>query len=179
MAEVILVQPLSGPLPAKTELAPYWRACMPALHHAYDGICAYLCIYIERVTGAASTDHFIAKSSEASLAYEWSNYRLACLAFNGRKREFNDVLDPFLLRPDLMHLELSTGRIFPNPALSSQPDLLAAVNDTIRRLELDDPLCRETRARHFQEYVQKDVSEDYLRRRSPFVWFEASRQNLL
>jgi uncharacterized protein (TIGR02646 family) len=169
--------PLAQPLPPKAEIEPYWRACLTDLHQAYGGVCAYLCIFFERVIGGASVDHFIAKSSNAGLAYEWSNYRLACSTMNSRKREFSDVLDPFSLAPDLFHLQLATGHIYPNPALSTEP--LRLVQQTIDRLGLDDPACRELRARWYQEYLEHGLPAAYLKRKSPFVWSEAHRQGLL
>ena len=36
---------------------------------AYDQICAYMAIYIEKVTGAASVDHMIPRSIEWSQVY--------------------------------------------------------------------------------------------------------------
>ncbi len=169
---------LDQPLPAKAEIASYWRGdCLTALHRAYGGVCAYLCVFVERCTGGMSVDHFIAKSALAGLAYEWSNYRLACTTMNSSKREFDDVLDPFEVSPDWFHLELTTGRIFPNPELDHM--VFAEVDQTITRLGLDEPLCREMRVRWFDEYLREPLPEDYLRKKSPFVWAEAHRQGLL
>lgn len=169
--------PLGQPLPLKAEIEPYWRACLTDLHKAYGGVCAYLCVFFERIVGGASVDHFIAKSATAGLAYEWSNYRLACSTMNSRKREFSDVLDPFSLAPDHFHLQLSTGRIYPNPGLQAMP--MRLVEQAIERLGLDDPPCRELRARWYQEYLEHGLPSAYLRSKSPFVWTEAHRQGLL
>lgn len=152
-------------------------AMRPYLHQAYNGICAYLCVYMPRVTGGLGTDHFRAKSRRADLAYEWHNYRLACSTMNSRKRDFSDVLDPFFLAPNLFHLQLSLGHIYPNPELA--PQARVVVEQTIERLALDDTPCRNLRAEWFDEYVRKQIDADYLRRKSPFVWQEAQRQGLL
>ena len=169
---------LDQPLPAGATIEPHWRGdCLTALHQAYGGVCAYLCVFVERITGGMSVDHFIAKSALAGLSYEWSNYRLACSVMNSRKRDFDDVLDPFELEPDWFHLDLTCGRIFPNPEL--EPAQTALVTQTISRLGLDDPLCRELRVRWFDEYLTEPLPESYLRRKSPFVWAEAQRQGLL
>lgn len=169
---------LDQSLPAKADIRPYWRGdCLTAMHKAYDGVCAYLCVFVERCTGGISVDHFIAKSALAGQAYEWSNYRLACSTMNSRKRDFDDVLDPFELSPDWFHLDLTTGRIFPNPVLNVAD--YAQVEQTINRLKLDEPLCREMRVRWFDEYLREPLPSDYLRKKSPFVWTEASRQGLL
>jgi uncharacterized protein (TIGR02646 family) len=169
---------LAQPLPNGAAIASYWRGdCLTALHRAYGGVCAYLCVFVERCTGGMSVDHFVAKSALAGLAYEWSNYRLACSIMNSRKREFDDVLDPFELASGWFHLELITGHVFPNPAL--EVTAFARVAQTIERLGLDEPLCREMRVRWLDEYLTKAVTEDFLRRKSPFVWAETHRQGLL
>ena len=167
---------LSHPIPKDAELRPYWRDCLDDLHSSYQGICAYLCVFIERVTGGTSVDHFIAKSRLAGLAYEWSNYRLACSVMNSRKSNYDSVLDPFEVRDGWFHLELVSGRIYPNPCFPSDKK---AVEDTIKCLGLDDPQCREMRARRYLYYINKEISSDYLRKHSPHVWQEANRQRLL
>jgi uncharacterized protein (TIGR02646 family) len=154
---------------------------MAELHAAYEGICAYLGIYIERATGAGSTDHFVAKSSLPSLAYEWSNYRLACLAMNAKKNAFDDIIDPFQVPEDLFRIELVTGRIYWNEA---QPELWRdRARQTIVRLGLDGGINRELRARRFGDYLKMAAgnpmdAKEYLRRYSPFVWTEVIRQGL-
>ena len=166
------------PLPPETKIEPYWRNCLSELHRAYSGICAYLCVHIERVTGGSSVDHYIAKSTaRADLAYEWSNYRLACTSMNSRKRDYSDVLDPFTLAPGMFFLELATGHIYPNPNLAVP--VRQNVANTIERLGLDKPECRELRARWYQEYFEQHISSEYLHSKSPFVWQEAHRQALL
>lgn len=168
---------LNQPLPPKADIKPYWRDCLPDLHQAYGGVCAYLCLFFERVMGGGSVDHFIAKSANAGQAYEWSNYRLACSTMNSRKRDFSDVLDPFFLAPDLFRLQLSTGHIYPSHNLSAVP--MRVVEETIERLGLDDPQCRELRARWYQEYLEHCISSEFLKSKAPFVWAEANRQGLL
>lgn len=169
--------PLDKPLPPKTAIEPYWRHCLDDIHTSYDGCCAYLAVFFERVTGGGSVDHFIAKSQRADLAYEWSNYRLACSRINSRKRDYDDVLDPFEVETGWFQLESVSGRIFPNPQLPD--DQQHAVQATIDRLGLDDAGNREMRARHYQEYREGYYTAEFLKKRSPFVWIEANRQGLL
>lgn len=171
------INPNSNVATIKKKLPSYWRACLDDLHAAYDGICAYVCVYIEKITGQPSVDHFVAKSGKLSLAYEWANYRLACARMNSRKREFDDVLDPMELAPQTFYLEFVTGKIYANPHLAV--DIRAAADQTIARLGLDDPDCRHLRMSYFNEYLDKNISETFLRKRCPFVWLEARRQGLL
>ena len=169
--------PLHKKLPAKTVLYPYWRAGLKALHESYDGVCAYLAVYLEHVTGASSVDHFVAKSKTAGLAYEWANYRLACRTMNARKCDFDTVLDPIGLTDGTFRLVLLTGEIYPNPNLSGPA--LKAARDTIDILGLDDKGCRKMRAKHYLDFVNRDISAKYLKEYSPFVYCEAERQGLL
>lgn len=124
-----------------------------------------------------AVEHFLAKSrAKLKLAYEWSNYRLTCHSVNCRKLNFDDVLDPFQVRPGMFRLELTTGRIYPNPRLG---DLnRKRVQDTIDRLHLDSEGCRKMRRRHYTRFLN-GLPASQLREESPFVWYEADRQGLL
>lgn len=164
-------------LPANSTIKPCWRECLDDLHQAYGGICAYLCVFVQRETGGVGVDHFVAKSHSAGLAYEWNNYRLACNTMNSRKRDFNDVLDPFCVASDMFRLQLAIGHIYPNPELA--PQVRENVAQTIARLALDDTRCRNLRAEWFNNYVIEAITANYLKRNSPFVWQEAQRQGLL
>jgi len=147
------------------------------LWEAYSGICAYLCVYFEWRLGAHSTDHFVAKSRNAGLAYEWSNYRLSCLGANRNKNRFDDILDPFDIEPDTFVLNLVSGAVKPNPRKPEH--IRERARATINRLRLDEPEANEMRARNFQEYMENHVSSEHLNGHSPFVWHEARRQDLL
>ena len=153
-----------------------WRRCLPQLHQSYRGICAYACSYIELVTGGRSVDHFAPKSKATDLIYEWSNYRLVCSVMNSRKHHFEDVLDPFEIEDGWFQLEMSFFQVFPKPDLD--PDLKDRIQATIDRLKLDNEDCRRLRATYYDEFIQKHIDFDYLRRRSPFVAAEMIRQGL-
>ena len=47
---------------------PLWRKSMDDLLERYARICAYLCLYIPRGTGAATVDHMVPKSTSWELA---------------------------------------------------------------------------------------------------------------
>ncbi|MFM5666742.1 hypothetical protein ACET62_21620, partial [Aeromonas veronii] len=76
---------LNAPPPDASKLPNYWTRSNKQLWDTYSGVCAYLAIYFEWVIGAASTDHFVAKSQNAGDAYEWDNYRLSTLGPNRNK----------------------------------------------------------------------------------------------
>jgi uncharacterized protein (TIGR02646 family) len=168
--------PPNGPLPKKAKIPAYWTHSNKALWEAYGGVCAYLAIYFEWVTGASSTDHFAAKSKNAGQAYEWSNYRLSCLGPNRNKNKYDDVLDPIGLAADTFVLNLVSGEISPNQNLDKPAAALA--RKTIKRLKLDSAEHNRMRQRHYNQYMRhKDVQT--LKELSPFVWYEAQRQGLL
>lgn len=169
------LQPLNQSAPKGTKFPTHWTKCLKELHTVYGGICAYLGTYIRLSTGAASADHFAPKSKAAGQAYEWDNYRLACLAMNARKNNFTDVLDPFTLPPGVFQLVLETGRINVNPALNN-PALAAAACLTIERLKLDSPINREDRASLFFAYKNGGYSAALMEGHHPFVWSEIVRQ---
>jgi hypothetical protein len=168
--------PERGPLPRGRELKPYWRAALGELNRAYQGYCAYLAHHFERITGL-TVDHFVPKSRRVELAYEWTNYRLACGVINGRKQNFEDVLDPFEIEEQTFELDLLFGAIRPSARLRGAQR--ASAEATIARLRLDDGECREMRRKLFERYVRNQIDEDILRQTNPFVWLEARRQDLL
>src|SRR6185295_4556932 len=104
------------------------------LLRAYRRLFAYSCVYIERLTGSATVDHWAPRSLRWDQVYEWQNYRLACSTINGRKSDYTDVLDPFEVTDGLFALDLVTLKAVPGP---NAGDLKQAVTDTITRLGLD------------------------------------------
>jgi uncharacterized protein (TIGR02646 family) len=167
---------LNAAPPKTPKLPTYWSHSNKQLWEVYSGVCAYLAIYFEWVTGASSTDHFVAKSALAGDAYEWSNFRLSCLGANRNKNKFDDVLDPVGLPTDTFVLNLASGEIQPSRALTVSRRRLAA--KTIARLKLDSADHNKMRAKHFSRYVRNKDAQA-LKDLSPFVWYEVVRQGLL
>lgn len=153
---------------------PYWREIKKELYDAYDGICAYSCLRINPVTGAGSVDHMVPKSLRWNLVYEWSNYRLVCSLLNSRKLNFMDVLDPFQVDETWFCLELVGFQVLPGKNLNKE--CLEKVKSTIERLKLNDSLFKNTRLEHANMYWHEYVSFEFLKRESPFVARELSRQ---
>ena len=158
-----------------SDLPPLWREVLPDLWEKYHGVCAYLAIFFERPTGAASVDHFVPKSKSKDLAYEWSNYRLATLGEN-QKKHTHEVLDPFELEQDSFFINFADGEMYPNP--EKEEEYKNKCRDTIELLELNSPDCTKMRIRHYEEYTNHHVDLDYLSRNSPFVHHEIVRQRL-
>ena len=175
----LAVQKYSGSkeaIPA-SEFPPYWRESIDDLLAAYNRICSYLCLYIPRATGARSVDHMVPKSLAWDRAYEWDNYRLACLLMNSRKGAATSVLDPFEVEDGWFVLELVEFQVLPADGLANPTSV--AVENTIERLRLNDKECCDARAQYAQEYWNDNVNLDYVTRYAPFVANELRRQNKL
>jgi hypothetical protein len=175
--ESLIAEYGSEDLVPSERLPATWRACLPQLYERYGGICAYVCVMIERVTGARTTDHFVARSSDPRLAYEWSNFRLCCSLMNARKGAVAEVLDPCAVEDGWFELSL------PGFGVRAAPDLLPALRQavelTIARLGLDDWDCRDLRRKHFLYYQTGRVDLRWLEYESPFVARELRRLDLL
>ena len=158
-----------------SEFPPYWRECLDDLMASYHRICSYLCLYIPRGTGARSVDHMVPKSLAWDRVYEWDNYRLACSLMNSRKGDAVHVLDPFEVEDGWFAVELVAFQVLPADGLPEPT--VTAVDDTIRRLRLNDEECCGAREEYAEEYWRENVAFDYVKRRAPFVASELCRQN--
>ena len=156
---------------------PYWRQALDDLLTSYSRICSYLCLYIHRVTGAASVDHMVAKSMRWDQVYEWRNYRLACSAMNARKGAVANVLDPFEVQNGWFALELVAFQVVPGDGLPDEVE--ASVKDTISQLRLNEPICCDARAEYAERYWDRQIRLDYLTSHAPFVERELRRPGRL
>ncbi len=144
---------------------------------AYRRICAYLCFYIEPVTGSASVDHMLPKSTHWQQIYEWTNYRLACSMMNSRKNCIANVLDPFEIEPGWFELELVAFQVKPGQKTDAQAK--KRILETIEIMGLNDRECRKLREDYALLYWNRDISLAFLERRAPFVALELKRQGRL
>jgi hypothetical protein len=130
--------------------------------------------------GWATVDHFVPKSRDWSLAYEWSNYRLCAGPVNGARSEQVLPLDPFTLQPGMFALEFTDHQVVRGPNVRTNTQ--RAVDDTIRILKLNAPACRKLRAEYVADYrlgPPKGIAIEQLERRAPFIAQELRRQGKL
>lgn len=161
-----VVAPTRENIPAD-KFPAVWTNALPDLMEAYGRLCAYICIYIERVTGGGSVDHMLPKSCSWQDVYEWKNYRLACTLMNARKNNYQDVLDPFEVEDGWFRIELVSYQVIPGEGLD--PMTKARVLATIERLKLNDHDCLKVREEYATAFFDGDIKLDYLRRRAPFL----------
>lgn len=158
------------------DFPPFWREATGSLLTAYGRVCAYACLYIDRVTGATTVDHWAPKSTAWDRVYEWDNYRLACSLMNTRKSTFGDVLDPFEVEEGMFALDLVRLKAIPGPKAGARA---ADVTATIKRLGLDGIDYSEALADHYHDYMDGHISLERLERRAPFLAGELRRQGKL
>jgi hypothetical protein len=152
----------------------YWTRAAKELHAAYSGICAYTAIYLPE---QGSVDHFIPKTVNPALAYEWSNYRLASGRVNSCKGSQTNILDPFDVDSDWFELDIPSCLLRAKAGLPN--DLRARINTTINSLRLnDDDYYVQERCNILIDYAKGEISLNFLNRRYPFLAKEVVRQNL-
>ena len=155
----------------------YWREVLVLLHEAYRGICAYSCHWIPYDTGSDTVEHFLCKKNHPDRAYEWTNYRLVCGTLNGRKGDFDDVLDPFVVENGDFVLQFPSLLVVPSPDLPFADQ--KKVQRTIDRLRLNDEgTCLKSRIKWVYDYCDDHISFEHLRFHAPFIVLELERQNL-
>lgn len=156
----------------------YWTRILPHMRIIYSHICNYSATWIPAATGQDSIDHFLDKSTYTHLAYEWNNFRYASLKMNRIKRK-KYVIDPFIVGQNWFILNFKSFHIESNEDILS-PANLELVEQTIKHLNFntDDSLVQE-RFEFYIDYINGDITIDYMLRNAPFIAGEIIRQNLL
>jgi hypothetical protein len=154
-----------------------WKHIRAYMHNVYQGVCVYCAHWIPR-SANPNIDHFIPKSDNPWLAYEWNNYRLASPLANTHKKDYQDVLDPFKIEKNWFFLD------FPSLMLKSNPELPIQVQEqieaTIKRLKLnEDEAFIDDRDAWLKRYCLERIKFHELKRVAPFTAYELERQNLV
>lgn len=173
----------ANPAPTRTDWQRhrYWRHIHSDLYEQVHGICSYCASFTPRRRSPASVDHtsidhFVPKSRNSALAYEWANFRLCRARLNNRKADFDDVLDPYMIQDGWFRLSFMTFALSPNPTLPEERQ--REVRNSIARLELnsDDSYVNE-RARVIYSYADSKLSFAELTKRYPFIAAELASQD--
>lgn len=161
-------------VPSEFPWKTLWTKCLEDLYDNHDGICAYTGAYFEYSDGAGTVDHFFPKKHFPLEAYEWDNYRLATRQRNSYKGDFDDVLDPFLVRNGWFQIDFVTGSVIPNPEIDevTKKQVIASRN----RLRLNDLRLRQRRVDWFSEVESGVKTMADAKRYYPFVYEELIRQ---
>lgn len=152
----------------------FWNRAAKELHAAYSGICAYTATYLPE---QGSVDHFVPKTVNPALAYEWSNYRLASRRVNSCKGNQTNILDPFHVDSDWFEMDIPSCLLKAKSGLPN--DLRGRINATINSLRLnDDDYYVQERCNILIAYAKAEINLNFLKRRYPFLAKEVVRQNL-
>ncbi len=165
-----------NPNPTSKEFSKhnYWKRISQELHNAYQRICAYTCFFI---VDGGTVDHFLPKTTNPKLAYEWSNYRLSSPRVNNHKANEMDIVDPFNMDLGLFIIDFPSCLVKVNSGFSSELQEKAKKTITILRLNDDDHFV-QTRCQMMLDYANNEVTIDFLRRRYPFLASEIIRQGI-
>lgn len=165
------------PRPKSWKNYEYWRKSIPNMYIVYKGICAYSMEWIPDSLTDPTIDHFQAKSKRPELAYEWSNFRLACNRFNRLKLNYEDVLDPFQIGCEWFWMHFPSLQLLPNKNLNDRDK--DKILSTIRRLNLNGTQSIRSRSRWIYNLRDNHISFDFVKENAPFIAHELERQEML
>lgn len=160
----------------------YWQKIHDYLYSEHSGTCLYCASWTPRrqqsgTIDHTSVDHFIPKSSNAQLAYEWSNFRMCRSRLNNYKANFQDVLDPCTVSDDWFHLDFTSFLIKPSPEVTNNNLKLNIINTIDRlRLNIDNDYVNE-RVHAVKQYSFDNLSLNLLQEKFPFIALQMSKQN--
>jgi hypothetical protein len=172
-----------NPNPTKSDwkIHRYWKESHQHLYDSLGGICSYCAAFTpKRKTTSGvdhtSVDHFIPKSKNSALAYEWSNYRLCRAKLNNKKGDYEDVIDPYLIDNGKFKLDFTRFHITHSPEVSAEEEV--QIRATIARLGLneDDSYVNE-RTRVIYSYSDGKMPLEWINRYYPFIGKEIVSQD--
>ena len=150
------------------------KSALDDMMEAYDQQCAYLAMRIERATGTPTVDHFVPKSRDWRLVYEWGNYRLSAACVNTAKGVL-DVVDPFKVGVGWFELDLDTFRVV--RGASAPADEHTRIDRTLAILNQWE--CVMQRGQHIRLYRDRQIGLGALEYYAPFIAAEFRRQGQL
>ncbi len=128
--------------------ARYWRHIVADLKSNFGDRCGYCAMWIP---GPGEVDHYISKTAQPKLAYEWKNFRFADAPMNKRKAKHDGkVLDPYVVKDNWFEVDIFTGKISPTKSVPRRYRQQA--EDTIRLLRLNDRTYKNSRLKHIAGY---------------------------
>ena len=169
-----------NPRPTAKQFArySYWRRAHHDLYKLYSGICAYCASWSPfsgKSVDGTSVDHFIPKSIDPNMAYEWKNYRLCRSRLNEHKTDTLQVVDPFFIQDGWFTIDFLSFLLKPNRA---EPMYIQArVLTSIQVLDLNHKDYVSERISVIAEYCRGHLRLDQVKAKWPFIAAEMLRQN--
>ncbi|PMD95549.1 hypothetical protein BWI97_14430 [Siphonobacter sp. BAB-5405] len=153
----------------------YWTSSLETMSNLYNGVCNYCAVKLGRHATKGSIDHFIPKSQNPNLAYEWNNFRFCSTRFN-TKKGVGKILDPSTINNDWFCIDFSNLFVCVNPTILD-PILFKKIDDTITKLALNDDDLVDERFEYYIEYKNSERTLDNLKKWAPFLASEMIKQN--
>jgi hypothetical protein len=172
----------ASPNPSNKEFKrhSYWKRIHAPIYDLYGGICCYCASWTPKpkesnILDVTSIDHFIPKSVNPSLAYDWRNFRLCRSRLNINKGNSLNIMDPIAIRNGWFILDFSSFLILPDPTLALY--LKKRINDSITILGLNGNDYLEQRLDVILNYSINVISFEELQEKYPFIGIEMIRQD--
>ena len=153
----------NNPNTKSSEYPPYWLEIQEEFAEIYDYICAYLGLYDH----SGEIDHFIPKSEDKTLVYEWSNYRYCSNKVNKVKSFKSITTDPFTINNGDILLDVSIGEVYANTTLDK--DRQETINNEISLLGLNKHRFCNTRLSYLNDYEKGHAQLASIERTAPFI----------
>ena len=157
----------------------YWKKIHNELYQLYAGVCSYCASWTPRHQGGhpdhTSVDHFIPKSEQPAMAYEWANFRLCRARLNANKSNSMEVIDPYYIANGWFQIDFATFLIVASSGLSSL--VRGYVDETIGILRLNDNDYVNERVEVIKLYSLDHITINNLNFRYPFIAEEIRRTN--
>lgn len=151
-----------------------WCRALDDLFHDYNRVCAYSAEWVTKKE--RSVDHYVPRTSNKALAFEWSNFRLASQIINQFKGA-STVIDPFLVGTEWFVIDFESNIVKPNSALDDATR--NTVLETISILKINGIIFQNKRTNWIDAYYKGRTGLNGLRKKAPFLVYEIERQDLV
>jgi hypothetical protein len=158
----------------------FWTPFNKALCEEFVHRCGYYAMWIHKGT----VDHFIAKTKNPDLAFEWRNYRFLGSDLNSKKGDSGDFLDPFEVRDEWFEIELPSLVLKITSELT-EPELRKKAEFTLQKLDLaQGHEVIDLRAEWYELHRTGDLTLSGLAKKAPLLaravekWRQANRGTL-
>jgi hypothetical protein len=143
-----------------------WRRVSSELRTAFQELCGYTAMWISEGT----VDHFVSRSEDRTLAFEWGDFRYASASINSSKSALrsHQVLDPFDVGEGWFEVILPSCQM----VITSHcpPEYADRAQNMLKRLKLGDgeDIVR-VRLEWYRMYCDGELSLEGLARKAPLI----------
>lgn len=142
----------------------FWSPFRGHLATAFCDLCSIAAMY----EPAGTVDHFVSCDSDATKAYEWSNYRFVSQWLNSSKSAVDGLLDPFEAGNDWFEVSLPDLQLSLTSNVPAR--FLAAAQYTLDTLPIrDDERIIRQRRKWYELYQTGRLTLDGLRLMAPLI----------